>query len=78
MNIKLNYRNKDGQKVKGYSINITESCDGDKPLNLIGHVDVRKASTYDVAFFQDDIEKSQEVFPDKIEAAHADGAYTNY
>ena len=78
MNIKLNYRNKDGQKVKGYSINITESCDGDKPLNLIGHVDVRKASTYDVAFFQDDIEKSQEVFPDKIEAAHADGAYNNY
>ena len=69
------YRNKDDQKVKGYSINVTESCDGDKPLNLIGHVDVRKASTSDVDFLQDDIEKAQEVFPDKIEAAHADGAY---
>jgi len=69
------YRNKDDQKVKGFSINITESCDDDKPLNLIGHVDVRKASTSDVDFLQDDIEKAQEVFPDKIEAAHADGAY---
>ncbi|HBE39779.1 MAG TPA: transposase [Bacteroidales bacterium] len=69
------YRNKDDQKVKGYSINITESCDDDKPLNLIGHVDVRKASTSDVDFLQDGIEKSQEVFPDKIEATHADGAY---
>ena len=69
------YRNKDDQKVKGYSINLTESCDDDKPLNLIGHVDVRKASTSDVAFLQDGIEKAQEVFPDKIEAAHADGAY---
>ena len=69
------YRNKDGNKVKGYSINVTESCDDDKNLNLIGHVDVRKASTSDVDFFQDDVEKSQEVFPDKIEDAHADGAY---
>ncbi len=71
------YRDKDGQKVKGYSINVTESCDQDKPLNLIGHVDARKASTSDVAFFQDDIVKAQEVFPDKIEVAHADGAYHN-
>jgi hypothetical protein len=69
------YRNKDDQKVKGYSINLTESCDDDKPINLIGHVDVRKASSSDVDFLQDGIEKAQEVFPDKIEAAHADGAY---
>jgi hypothetical protein len=69
------YRNKDDQKVKGYSFNVTESCDDDKPLNLIAYVDVRKASTSDVDFLQDGIEKAQEVFPDKIEAAHADGAY---
>jgi len=68
------YRNKDGNKVKGYSINLTESCDDGK-LNLIGNVDLRKASTSDVDFLQDDIEKVQEVFPDKIEAAHTDGAY---
>jgi len=69
------YRNKDDQKVKGYSINLTESCDDDKPLNLIGHVDVRKASTSDACFLARGIEKAQEVFPDKTEAAHADGAY---
>ncbi len=69
------YRNKDDQKVKGYSVNVTESCDADKGLNLIGHVDVRTASTSDVDFLQDGIEKAQEVFPDEIEAVHADGAY---
>lgn len=69
------YRNKDDNKVKGYSINVTESCDEDKKLNLIGNVDVRKVSTSDVEFFQDDIEKVQKVFPDKTKAVHADGAY---
>ncbi|MDD4193263.1 MAG: hypothetical protein PHI28_18150 [Mangrovibacterium sp.] len=49
--------------------------DENKPLNLIGHVDVRKASTSDTCFLRDGIEKTQEVFPDKTEAAHADGAY---
>lgn len=69
------YRNKDGNKVKGYSINVTESCDDDKDLNLVGRVNVQKASTSDVDFFQEDIEKTQEVFPDKIEDVHTDGAY---
>lgn len=69
------YRDKDGNKIKGYSMNVTESCDDDKELNLIGSVDVRPVSTSDVDFFQDDIEKVQEVFPDKIEYTHADGAY---
>ena len=69
------YRNKDGNQVKGYSINITESCDEGEVLNLIGHVDVRNASTSDLDFLQDDIKKVQEVFTSKVEAAHADGAY---
>jgi Transposase domain (DUF772) len=69
------YRNKDGDKVKGYSINITESCDDGEVLNLIGHVDVRNASTSDLEFLQDDIKKVEEVFTSKVEAAHADGAY---
>ncbi len=68
------YRNKDGNKVKGYSINITESCD-DKGLNLIGSVDLRKASTSDVDFLQDDIKKAEEIFRDKPKNLHADGAY---
>ena len=70
-----NYRNKDGNKVKGYSINVTESCDEDKGLNLIGHVDVRTVSTSDVDFLQDDILKVQDVFTQKTEFVHADGAY---
>jgi hypothetical protein len=69
------YRNKDGNKVKGYSGNITESCDEGKGLNLIGKVDVRKVSTSDVDFLQDGIKSVQEVFPEKTEAVHADGAY---
>lgn len=73
------YRDKNGQKVKGYSMNVTESCDDDsddKPsLNLIAHVDVKNVSTSDVAFFQDDIQKAQEVVPQKIETVHTDGAY---
>ncbi len=69
------YRDKDGNKVKGYSMNVAESCDDDKELNLIGSVDVRPVSASDVDFFQDDIQKAQEVFPDKIEDIHADGAY---
>ena len=69
------YRNKGGDKVKGYSINITESCDDGEVLNLIGHVDVRNASTSDIEFLQDDIKKVEEVFTSKVEAAHADGAY---
>lgn len=68
------FRNKDGNKVKGYSLNVTESCD-DTGLNLIGNVDVRVASSSDVDFLKDDILKVQEVFPVKTEAIHADGAY---
>lgn len=69
------YRDKDGNKVKGYSLNVTESCDDDKELNLIGSVDVRVVTTSDVDFLEDDIKKVQEVFPDKTEDVHADGAY---
>ena len=68
------YRNKDGDQVKGYSINVTESCD-DKGLNLIGNVDVRVVSTSDTAFLQDDLKKTSSVFSGKIEDAHTDGAY---
>lgn len=68
------YRDKNGDKCKGYSINVTESCD-DEGLNLIGNVDVRNAGESDVDFFEDGIKKAQEVFTEKVEAAHADGAY---
>lgn len=69
------YRNKDGNKVKGYAINITESCDDGDVLNLIGNVDVRNVSTSDLDFFQGDTTKAGEVFTSKAEAIHADGAF---
>ena len=68
------FRNKDGDKYKGYSINVTESCD-EGGLNLIGQVEVKKASAADVDFLVEGISKVEEVFRDKVEAAHADGAY---
>lgn len=71
------YRNKGGENVKGYSINVTESCDDGEVLNLIGHVDVREASASDLDFFQDDIKQVEEVFSSKVEIAHADGAYNS-
>jgi hypothetical protein len=69
------FRNKDGNKIKGYSINAAESCDDGDVLNLIGNVDIRKVSASDVDFFQDAINKTQEVFTEKTEAVHTDGAY---
>jgi hypothetical protein len=71
------YRNKDGNKVKGYAINITESCDDGEVLNLIGNVDVKIVSAPDTAFFQDGTNKAGEVFVDKPAAIHADGAYNS-
>lgn len=69
------YRNKGGEEVKGYSINVTESCDDGDVLNLIGHVDLRQANTPDVDFLKDDVTKAEDVFTSKVEAVHADGAY---
>ena len=74
------YRTKggnDGQKkqeVKGYSVNVTETCDDDN-LNLITNANVKVVSTPDTEFLRGDIEKTQEIVSDKIEAVHADGAY---
>ena len=59
--IDCHYRDKNGNKIKGYSINLTESCN-DEGLNLIGHIDVREASSADVMFFQEGVEKAEEVY----------------
>ncbi len=75
--IDCEFRNKDGNKKKGYTINVTESCDDDQEINLIGNVNVKGASASDVDFLQEDIKKVQEVFTTKTECAHADGAYNS-
>jgi hypothetical protein len=73
------YRDKGGNKVKGYSVNVTETCDegsGLKPaLNLIVNVRAEGCGTSDVEYLQEGIEKAQELVADKIEEAYTDGAY---
>jgi hypothetical protein len=74
------YRNKDGNKVKGYSVNVTETCDQAKEegvpvLNLITDTEVNVVSTPDNSFLEPALEHTQEIIPDKIEKVYADGAY---
>jgi hypothetical protein len=68
------YRDKGGNKVKGYSLNVTETCDEDN-LNLIVGVKTEGSGTADVDYLQDGVEKAQEVVVDKIAAVYTDGAY---
>lgn len=83
------YRNKDGNQKKGYSVNVTETCDNTDPkdvnntddthhapaLNLVTHVQVDVVSTADNSFLQSAIERTQEVVPQKVETVYTDGAY---
>ena len=76
------YRNKDGNKVKGYSVNVTETCDkpaqGDSPvLNLITDTRVEAVSTPDNSFLEQALENTQEIVTDEIEKAHVDGAFNS-
>ncbi len=75
------YRDKDGNKVKGYSANITETCDDasrDEPaLNLITDVAIDVVTTADKDFLIDALTKTQEVVSQKIEKVYADGAYNS-
>ena len=69
------YRNKDGNQVKGYSINIAETCDSDDSFNLITNVIVDVASAADCEFLQSAIEATQEIVSAKPKTANVDGAY---
>ena len=71
------YRNKDGNQVKGYAINLTETCDDAQALNLITNVLVDVVSTADCSFLQPAIETTQEVITQQIETVNADGAYNS-
>ena len=68
------YRNKGNQNVKGYSVNITETCSTDS-LNLITNVIVEKANTPDTVFVEPAIEATIEVTGQAVEKVYADGAY---
>ena len=74
------YRTKGGQEgqkkqeVKGYSVNVTETCDDDT-LNLITNANVKIVSTPDTEYLKGDTQKTQGLVSDKIETVYADGAY---
>jgi hypothetical protein len=74
------YREEGGQKVKGYSVNITETCDDtqeekEKP-NLIVNVQVKGASAADNDYLEEAVTNIREkVSADTIEKIYADGAY---
>ncbi len=68
------YRNKGDQQVKGYSVNITETCSKGN-LNLITSVIVQKANTPDTTFVEPAIQATIEVTGQVVEKVYADGAY---
>ena len=68
------YRNKGDQQVKGYSVNITETC-SEGSLNLITNVIVEKANTPDTTFVEPAIRATIEVTGQMVEKFYADGAY---
>jgi hypothetical protein len=69
------YRKKDDNQVKGYSINVTETCDDGDGLNLVTNVLVEAASAADCDFLQSAVEASRDVVTQQIETVNADGAY---
>ena len=68
------YRQKTDQKVKGYSVNISETI-SDGPLDLITNVIVEKANVPDTIFVQPAITATQAITGIKVETVYADGAF---
>jgi hypothetical protein len=69
------YRNKtNNQQVKGYSVNITETCSEDN-LNLITNVIVDKANVADSTFVEQAILSTTAVTCQTVETVYADGAF---
>lgn len=69
------YRNKGDQKVKGYSVNVTETVSDKGYLDLITDVEVKKANTTDKAFVKDAIKATSQVTGQPVKRVYADGAY---
>ena len=69
------YRSKNGKKVKGYSVNITETCDEQDKPNLITDVEVKPANAADNGYVADSVKNTAEVTGNKVDTVHADGAY---
>ncbi len=68
------YRQKSDQKVKGYSVNLSETI-SDGPLDLITNVIVDKANVPDTIFVQPSITATQAITGMLVEKVYADGAF---
>jgi hypothetical protein len=68
------FRQKGDQRVKGYSVNVTETT-SEEGLNLITNVIVDQANTADKDFVQPAIAATVEVTGQQVETAYLDGAF---
>lgn len=68
------YRKKNDTVIKGYSHNVTETCNPNG-LNLITDIQTLPASAADNDFVETALDNSTALLIDKIENVHADGAY---
>ena len=67
------YRKKKDETVRGYSANVTETCE--EQLNLIVDVQVEPATTADNRYLQEAVQNSEEVLDGPAQEISADGAY---
>jgi hypothetical protein len=67
------YRKKKDETVRGYSANVTETCEGE--LNLIVDVQVEPATTADNAYLKAAVENSEAVVGGEAQEISVDGAY---
>jgi len=73
--VECNYHKKNDKAVKGYTFNITETCNPNNMLNLITNVMVAPAGTPDQDHLQPAIEKTEKLTKENIETINVDGAY---
>lgn len=66
------YRGKNGKKVKGYSINITETTDEPGKPSLITDVKIKGASAADNGFVQDAIDSTKDVTGNDVQTVYTD------
>jgi len=75
------YRKKGDQKVKGYSANLTETCN-EEGLNMVTDVKVKPANAPDNKFVQQAIESTEDIVGQvkevSMDGAYNDGANTEY
>ncbi|NEX23374.1 transposase [Thiorhodococcus mannitoliphagus] len=67
------YRKKRDETVRGYSVNLTETCQ--EGLNLIVDVQVEPATAADNGYLKDAVQSSEQVLETAAQEISADGAY---